>query len=320
MVNDMVDTVLTQPQDGLLGGGALGGLILGSMFSRNGMFGGNGDAGAAVASNNAGTNQILQAMNQAQAASSTQILTQDINRGAYDSLLGDVSTQTALASSTLQNTISTLQGQTALTKDIMDNSLANAAGHTNILSTVFGAASDVNANINNSRQGISDDIRAATAVLDADIHSFSSNVDRGINSIRDDVNRARFDNLDATHRAQVSAMQSAFELQKAITTDGDRTRDLITNQSMMELNREILEARADHRHDRSIDALTINNNNNAVSTSASISNAMAQQQQQAQLVALTGSLSALANHVGNLQTIVTVGNRNSVVPTAVSTL
>lgn len=319
MVTQMVDTVVSQPTDGLLGGGALGGLILGSMFARNGMFGGGAVDGAAYGANaatNASTNQILQALNQSQQANATQLITQDVNRGAYQAELGNAATQSAIASSTLQNTISTLQGQTALTKDIMDSTLTSAQGHSNILGTVAASSADTNANINNARQGISDDIRNALGVIDVDLHSFAANVDRGINAVRDDVNRARFDNLDATHRAQVSAMQNAFELQKAITTDGDRTRDMMANTTMMELNREILEAKADHRHDRAVDALTITNNNNAVSTSNAMQQQLQAQAQQQQLAVLTNGLSSLVSHVGNLQNIVTVGRGNTIVPTA----
>lgn len=308
-VDKMVDTVV-QPvnSDGMFGGGTLGAVLLGSLLPR--LTGGYG-LGAEAAVNATGTNQILQAMNQQQLANSSQLITQDLGRNDRDVLAAASATQTAVASANLQQTVATLQGQTALTKDIMGATITNAAGHTNILGQVAASAADTNANINNARQGIAADISNAVGVIDADLHSMNNQLANAISATRDDINRARFDNLDATHKAEIATLTSAYATQKAINDDGDKTRALISNINTADLNRQITVAEnrvaellGDNRHARSTADIIINNNNNATA----VANALAQQQQQQQFSALTGTLHNLLGHVQSInQTVVNTG-------------
>jgi hypothetical protein len=320
----MADTTYIPTQnDGMFGGGGLAAILIGSLLPRltgagygAGMLG--AEAMGGYGGGFGGTNQILQAMNQQQLASSTQGIATQIS-GATQILTQDIlgsasTTQNSIAN----NTISNLQGQTALTKDIADTSLQNAIGHAGIVQAVGAANMDANAAINNVRNGISGDIRDALGVIDADLHGMMSTLGTAISSTRDDINRARFDNLDATHRAEIGAMRSAFDTQRAVydtagetqrtvLTDGDKTRELINRNQIMDLERQLSEARHDHRHSHTVDSITIANNNTAVSTS----NAMQQQSQAQQQQAILLGLNALGAHVNGIQnTIVNMGNGN----------
>lgn len=316
-VDKMVDTVIAQPQDGMFGGGTLGAVLLGSLLPR---LTGVGAYGAEAALGASGTNQILQALNQGQNSTSTQIITQDVNRLGRDVADSASTTQSAIAASTLGQTVATLQGQTALTKDIMDSTITNAQGHTNILGTIAATAADVSSNINNARQSIGNDITSAVSVLDTDIHSIGNQLANAISATRDDINRSRFDNLQATHHAEITGLQSAFATQKTITDDGEKTRALISNINTADLNRQIVVAEnrvaellGDNRHARSTADIIINNNNNATA----VANALAQQQQQQQMGALTGTLHTLLGHIQSInQTVVNTGtmNRNALTP------
>jgi hypothetical protein len=307
---------IPQSNDGMFGGGTLGAVLLGGLLPR--MLGGYG-AGAEVAANTLGTNQILQAMNQQQLANSSQLITQDLGRTDRDVLASAGATQAAVAAANLQQTVATLQGQTALTSNIMDSTITNAAGHTNILGTISNTAADTAANLYNIRQGISGDINEATRVLDMDIHSLGSTLERNIEGVRSDVNNARYESLNSAHQAEISATRNAFDNQRAIydtanqtqkliLEDGSKTRDLINANEIANLNRIILEER-DRRHaDNTIASLSINNNNNANAVSSQMQGQLQAQQQQQQLAGLTTGLAVLGAHIQNAtQTTVNTG-------------
>lgn len=290
-VDKMVDTVVTQPsQDGLFGGGTLGAVLLGSLLPR--LTGGYG-VGAEAAVGAAGTNQILQAMNQQQLANSSQLITQDLGRNDRDVLASAGATQAAVAAGNLNTTVAMLQGQNTLT-----NSIANAAA-------------DVTANINNARNGIVDSVNQSVSMLDADLHGMGNQITAGFGAVTDNLNRSNLANLAATHAAQISAKEDAYRTLQAITTDGDRTRDLINQINVADLNRQIVVAEnrvaellGDNRHARSTADIIINNNNNATA----LANAMQTQQQQQQVANLAGTLNTLLGHVQSInQTVVNTG-------------
>lgn len=286
----MADGTVFQPiptQDGMFGGGTLGAVLLGSLLPR--LVGNQGLYGAEAAMGGfGGTNSILQAMNQQQLANSSQLITQDLGRTSRDVLSSASETQGAIASANLQQTVATLQGQTALTKDIMDSTMQNANGHTNIMNNMSGLAAGLNASINNS----------------------TAEINSGIHQTLDAVNAARLANVEATHRAEVSQLESAYKTLQAITTDGDRTRDLITNINTADLNRQITvaenklaEALNERRHSQASHDIIINNNNNATA----VANALAQQQQQQQLANISNGLATALAHIQQTQTVVNTG-------------
>jgi hypothetical protein len=306
----MADTIIAQPQDGLMGGGTLGGLILGSMFSRNGMFGGNGQVDGAV-----GNSQVIQALNQQQLASATQIMTQDINRTSRDVAVAAAETQAAVASANLNQTIASLQGQTGLTKTIMDSTITNTAGHTNILGAVNGSTADTVASINNARQGISADIQNALGVLDADIHGVASQIDRSFNSVRDEISRGNGLLLAAAHSAEINGLKSSFEIQKSVTDDGDKTRAMISQNLIMDLERQLAQSHNNHRSDRTTSDLIINNNNN----NNVLAQQMQQQAQQQQIATVANGLSTVLSHLNNIsQVSIATGRNNTITPNAVN--
>ena len=323
----MVDTVYTQPaQDGLFGGGTLGAVLLGSLLPR--LTGTGAVAGAELAGglNGNSTAQIMQAINQSNAANGLTNTIQDINRVSRDVATAANGVESAIANANLQQTVATLQGQTALTSSIMDSTITNAAGHTNILGTIAGSAADTANNLYNIRQGISGDINEATRVIDMDIHSMSSTLERSLEGVRGDINSARYETLNSAHQAEINAMRNAFDnqrsiyatasdTQKLILEDGDKTRSLINANEIANLNRIILEER-DRRHaDNTVASLSINNNNNVNATA----NAIAQQQQQQQIATLAGGLSSVLGHINNLQQItIANGRNNTVTPSAVN--
>jgi hypothetical protein len=306
---------IPQSNDGLFGGGTLGAVLLGGLLPR--MLG-NG-YGAEAAANNIGTNQILQALNQGQNATSTQIITQDVNRLGNDIATSAAATQNAVASANLQQIISTLQGNTALTSAVMDSTMTNATGHTNILSQVAAGNADLNNNLYNIRQGISTDINEATRVLDMDIHSLGSTLERNIESVRGDLNSARYEALNSAHQAEINAMRNAFDnqrsvydtansTQKLILEDGDKTRSLINQNEIANLNRIILEER-DRRHaDRTVSDITVNSISNANALNSQMQGQLQAQQQQQKLDALTTGLAILGAQIQNAtQTTVNTG-------------
>jgi hypothetical protein len=312
---------IPQSNDGMFGGGTLGAVLLGGLLPRMLGNGGYGYGMGAEMMNGGlnGTNQILQALNQGQNATSTQIITQDVNRLSHDVATSAAATQATVAGANLQQTVATLQGQTALTKDIMDSTITNAAGHTNILSTIAASNADTNNNLYNIRQGISSDINEATRVLDMDIHSLGSTLERNIEGVRNDVNTARYETLNSAHQAEINAMRNAFDNQRAvydtanqtqklILEDGSKTRDLINANEVATLNRIILEER-DRRHaDRTISDLTITNNNNANALNSQMQGQLQAQQQQQQLAGLTTGLAILGAQIQTAtQTTVNTG-------------
>ena len=317
--NTVYQPIPQQSADGLFGGGTLGAVLLGGLLPR--MLGnGYGVAGAELANGGLnGTNQILQALNQGQNATSTQIITQDVNRLSHDVATSAAATQGTVASANLQQTVAALQGQTALTSSIMDSTITNAQGHTNILGTIAGSAADTAANLYNIRQGISGDINEATRVIDMDLHSISATLERNIEGVRNDVNTARYETLNSAHQAEINAMRNAFDNQRAvydtanstqklILEDGDKTRSLINSNEIANLNRIILEER-DRRHaDNTVASLSINNNNNANAVSSQMQGQLQAQQQQQQLAGLATGLAVLGAHIQNAtQTTVNTG-------------
>lgn len=297
----MADTIIAQPQDGLMGGGTLGGLILGSMFAnRGGLFGGNGVDGAALG----GTNQILQSLNQQQLASATQIMTQDINRTSRDVATAAAETQAAVAASTLTQTVATLQGQTDLTKSIMDSTAQNSAGHTNIMNGQATLAAGLNSTMN-----------SLASDLNNGLHDLGTQFTSAIHQTQDEISRSTNMLLGAAHSAEVNQLKSANDTNRLITDESEKTRALITNNTIMDLQRQLVEARDNHRHDRTTSDLIINNNNN----NSLLAQQMQQQTQQQQIATVANGLSTVLGHLNNIQQIsIATGRNNTITPNAVN--
>jgi hypothetical protein len=172
---------------------------------------------------------VLQAMNQQQLASSTQILTQDVNRLGTDIATSAGATQTAIANGTLQQTVATLQGQAALSGAIGDSTVQSLNSYSNILQSVAAGNASTAATINNAQAGISNDIRNALGVIDADMHSMDSNLSGAIESVRNDANRNYMAQLAATHAAEVQGLRSSYDTLHAIDASGHATERAVAH-------------------------------------------------------------------------------------------
>jgi hypothetical protein len=318
-VNDMADTVITQPGDqGLFGGAGLGGLILGSMFARNGMFGAGAEAAYNRGNDDQGTTQILQALNQSINANGLVNTIQDVNRVSRDVATAANGVEAAIAASTLSSVtsnmqgfagianslantnIANLQGQIGLQESIHDSTIEQLNSHSNILSSLSTAAAEVNANVNNGFNGIQ----------------------AGLYQTQDQIQRAAAQAVAATHSAEVSQLQSTFALSRTVTDEAEKTRSLITglevanlNRALGDANNRVTELMHDNRTNRATSDIIINNNNNAVATA----NAMQQQAQQQQIATLSSGLSTALAHLNNIsQVSIATGRNNTITPNAVN--
>lgn len=314
-VNDMADTVITQPADaGLFGGAGLGGLILGSMFARNGMFGAGAEAARAVDTNA----PVLQAITQNQANAGILQLVQDVNRTSHDVASSAAATQAAVGASTLSSVTSNMQGFAGMSNSLANTNIANLQGqiglhesihdatieqlnsHSNILGALSTAAADVNNNVNNG---------------------FNS-IQTGLYQTQDQIQRAAAQAIAATHGAEISQLQSTFALSRTVTDEAEKTRSLITgievanlNRALGDANNRVTELMHDNRTSRATSDIIINNNNNAVATA----NAMQQQAQQQQIATLSSGLSTALAHLNNIsQVSIATGRNNTITPNAVN--
>lgn len=318
-VNDMADTVITQPGDqGLFGGAGLGGLILGSMFARNGMFGAG--AGAEVAATRAwDTNApVLQAITQNQANAGILQLVQDVNRTSHDVATSAAATQAAIAASTLSNVTSNMQGFANITNDINAANIAAMQGQAHITTDIY----DSTIQQLNSHGNILTAINGAASDLNSDIHEMGTSLQAGIYQTQDQIQRAAAQQIAATHSAEVSQLQSTFALSRTVTDEAEKTRSLITglevanlNRALGDANNRVTELMHDNRTNRATSDIIINNNNNAVATA----NAMQQQAQQQQIATLSSGLSTALAHLNNIsQVSIATGRNNTITPNAVN--
>jgi hypothetical protein len=316
-VYDMADTVITQPSDqGLFGGAGLGGLILGSMFARNGMFG----AGADVAATRAlDTNApVLAAITQNQANAGILQLVQDVNRTSHDVATSAAATQAAVAASTLSNVTSNMQGFANISNDISASTIANLEGQIGLQNSIHDASIEQL----NSHSNILSSISAAQHDVNANINNGFNSVQAGLYQTQDQIQRAAAQAIAATHGAEISQLQSTFALSRTVTDEAEKTRSLITgievaslNRALGDANNRVTELMHDNRTGRATSDIIINNNNNAVATA----NAMQQQAQQQQIATLSSGLSTALAHLKNIsQVSIATGRNNTITPNAVN--
>jgi len=337
-VNDMADTVITQPSDqGLFGGAGLGGLILGSMFARNGMFGAGADVAARAYDNNA---PVLQAITQNQANQGILQLVQDVNRAGHDVATSAAATQAAIAASTLSNVTSNMQGIASIGNAIADSTLSSVTSNMQGFAGLSNSLANTNIANLQGQLGIQESIHDAsieqlnshTGILGSISgmqHDVNANINNGVNSIQaglyqtqDQIQRASASQIAATHSAEITGLQSSFALARTVTDEAEKTRALITGNEIAALNRalgdannRVTELMHDNRTGRATSDIIINNNNNAVATA----NALAQQAQQQQIANLSSGLSTALAHLNNIsQVSIATGRNNTITPNAVN--
>jgi len=276
---------------GILGGGTdsgsglIGGLLLGSLLRNNGnLFGGDGTPAAAAL-----------AADRVTAADVQNIVTQNTANQSIGAIRGEIwqaegQVQTAISASQNASTLATmnaeianLQGQNHIQMGLANNFASVAAQHNGIIDSVNSTASQTQ----NAVATTSAALLSTTNALAAQAAANAS-------------------------QAAIGVLQSKYDTLAAITNDGDKTRALISEINVAQLNREITvvsnelaEARGDHRSAR--DGVNVTNN---------INQNQAQAQQQQQQFLTNGLLSQLiaAQHATN--TAVTIGNGNRPTQTA----
>jgi len=315
-VNDMADTVITQPADaGLFGGAGLGGLILGSMFARNGMFGGAGADVARTVDTNA---PILAAVTQNQANAGILQLVQDVNRTGHDVATSAAATQAAVAGSTLSSVTSNMQGFANIANGLANTNIANLQGQLGIQESIHDATIEQL----NSHSNILGSISMAAADVNANVNNGFNNIQAGLYQTQDQIQRNAALQIVATHGAEVTQLQSTFALSRTVTDEAEKTRSLITgievaslNRALGDANNRITELMHDNRTGRATSDIIINNNNNAIATAT----AMQQQAQQQQIANLSSGLSTALAHLNNIsQVSIATGRNNTITPNAVN--
>jgi hypothetical protein len=169
-----------------------------------------------------------------------------------------------------------------------------------------GAQHDINNNISDTKTYISDQVSrassdsasrdaAAMAGIQAGFSALNTNLLSELGDIQNHIAQVQTEGLKNTYALDKSITTSQYEIAKAITTDGDRTRSLITSQYEATLNRQLSEAnnalaelRGRHHLDSATRSIEVNTTNN-------INQMQMQNQQQQQMQALTGVIANLAN-------------------------
>jgi hypothetical protein len=294
---------------GGLGAGLLGGILGGALLNnRGGLFGNNGDGGAAastlVLENAIAANERLNmarfdadAQRDLQASIERTAAATQLALAVGNSALGveiakgqgEINTQVAL-------TTGNLNTQGALNAAALGVQVAKTTGDLGLMLSTQGAALSVQA----EKTAAANALATAMALKDALI-----------------TNNAQFASaqLTAMQNANVAAAQLAqvkYDLAKAIADDGEETRELITANNDAELNRrlvtaqnEIIELRGDRNFDRRSRETEINVTQNVNQQQVQLQQ---QQQQQTQL----NLLSQIAMGLGNLTQIAHATN-NSII-------
>ena len=154
--------------------------------------------------------------------------------------------------------------------------------------------------------GVDKAVAVSTAAMEASQANQSAGIVSQLNNVASSL-AARTDgvkeavNANAMVLAQQlngvekSIMENRYELAKDISSDGEKTRALITSQYEATLNRQLAEANAALVELRSQNALAERTRAIEITTTNNINQAQAQQQQQQQINALAGLIGNLAN-------------------------
>ena len=154
--------------------------------------------------------------------------------------------------------------------------------------------------------GVDKAVAVSTAAMEASQANQSAGIVSQLNNVASSL-AARTDgvkeavNANAMVLAQQlngvekSIMENRYELAKDISSDGEKTRALITSQYEATLNRQLAEANAALIELRSQNALAERTRAIEITTTNNINQAQSQQQQQQQINALAGLISNLAN-------------------------
>lgn len=134
-----------------------------------------------------------------------------------------------------------------------------------------------------------------SASIVSQLNNVASSLAARTDGVKEAVNAGTMVLAQQLNGVSQSIMENRYELSKDITTDGDKTRALITSQYEATLNRQLGEANAALIELRSQNALAERTRGIEVTTTNNINQAQQQQQQQNQFTALAGLIANLAN-------------------------
>lgn len=147
-----------------------------------------------------------------------------------------------------------------------------------------------------------------TIAMQGQLSQVAQSIVGQVNGVKDAVNSGTMVLAQQLNGVEKSIMENRYELAKDITSDGDKTRALITQQYEATLNRQLGEANAALIELRSQAALAERTRGVEVNTTNNINQMQQQQQQQAQYSQLANLIWALGQQIRSNNEAINVGS------------
>ena len=149
---------------------------------------------------------------------------------------------------------------------------------------------------------------AQTAGLNASLNSVASSLATRVDAAKEAVNANAMVLAQQLNTINTNLMATANETQKVVTSDGDKTRALITQQYEMNLQRQLADANAALAELRTDSRLAERTRGVEVTTTNNINQMQQQQQQQAQFAQLGNYIALLAQQIRSNNEAINVGS------------
>lgn len=149
---------------------------------------------------------------------------------------------------------------------------------------------------------------AQTAGLNASLNSVASSLATRVDATKEAVNANAMVLAQQLNTINTNLMATANETQKVVTSDGDKTRALITQQYEMNLQRQLADANAALAELRTDSRLAERTRGVEVTTTNNINQMQQQQQQQAQFAQLGNYIALLAQQIRSNNEAINVGS------------
>lgn len=147
-----------------------------------------------------------------------------------------------------------------------------------------------------------------TLGITSQLNNITSSLAARVDGLKDIINANSVALMQGQNAIQQNIMENRYELSKDITSDGEKTRALITSQYEATLNRQLGEANAALIELRSQAALTNATRGVEVTTTNNINQMQQQQQQQAQYGQLANLIWTLGQNIRSNNEAINVGS------------
>jgi hypothetical protein len=147
-----------------------------------------------------------------------------------------------------------------------------------------------------------------TLGITTQLNNITSSLAARVDGLKDIINANSVALMQGQNAIQQNIMENRYELSKDITSDGEKTRALITSQYEATLNRQLGEANAALIELRSQAALTNATRGVEVTTTNNINQMQQQQQQQAQFGQLANLIWTLGQNIRSNNEAINVGS------------